>query len=76
VLVRWRTAQETRLAGFNLYLNGAKLNGRLIRGSGALSGHRYSFLDRKAPRAGVLRYRLDAIGLDGQRARFTVRLGA
>jgi len=55
VLLRWRTASQAALLGFNVYCGNAKhrvkRNARLIpaRGS-AVQGHRYSFRDRVAAR--------------------------
>ena len=67
VLVRWRTASEFNLLGFNVYgtVNGkrVRVNQRLIRthGRGA-----YSFLDRKPAKAA--RYWIQAVNLDGSRS--------
>lgn len=67
VLVRWRTADETDVLGFNVYRAvGAKrvrVNATLIsaRGRGT-----YSFLDRKAVRSA--RYYVQAVALDGARS--------
>jgi calcineurin-like phosphoesterase family protein len=74
VLVRWRTASQTRTLGYNVYRQRdgrlVKLNRTLIPSvsGGTASGHAYSLLDRSAPRAsGKLRYRLQAVNLDGMR---------
>ena len=73
VILRWRTGSEVDTLGFNLYRqrNGIllKLNETLISGvfGGSTGGHAYSWLDRRAPRAGALRYRLQAVSLDGKR---------
>jgi hypothetical protein len=70
VLVRWRTGSEADTLGFHVYRGrGAKLtrvDRRLIPASGFVSGARYSFLDRRAPRA-RLSYRLQEVGTDGSR---------
>jgi hypothetical protein len=55
VLLRWRTASEVSLLGFNVYCGPAKhrvqRNTQLIRAHGSVSqGHRYSFRDRIAAR--------------------------
>jgi len=72
VVVRWRTASETRLAGFNLYRLGGtgrleRLNRALIpaRSSGRTGGHVYRYTDRRG-RAGVT-YRLELVRLDGRK---------
>ncbi len=71
-VLRWRTATEADLLGFNLYRVGAgklvRLNRTLITGvfGGTAAGHAYSFLDRAGAR-GAVRYRLQAVGLDGAR---------
>ena len=68
VTVRWRTASEVDLLGFNVYrqVDGRRLrvNARLIAAHGAGA---YAFLDRRAPRARPLRYWLQAVNLDGSR---------
>lgn len=67
VELRWRTAQETDLLGFDVYRSGVKVNRTLIaaRGSGA-AGAVYRLLDRNARAAYA--YRLQAVKLDGTRA--------
>lgn len=72
VQVRWRTAQEAQLLGFNVYREqGTKrlrLNRSPIPARGATTGGRpYAFLDRRAPRTGTLRYWLEALSLNGAR---------
>jgi glycosyl hydrolase family 99 len=74
VRVRWRTASESRLLGFNLYReqNGKRV--RLNRGlipsafAGGAVGRSYSWLDRRAPRNGELRYWLEAVSVSGARS--------
>lgn len=66
VLLRWRTAAEANLLGFNVFRGGRKVNRQLIRAHGSVSGWRYSFVDRHAPHA-TLTYRLQALGADGSR---------
>jgi hypothetical protein len=74
VSLRWWTASEAGLLGFNVYRVGpgglVRLNRDLISGAFGASpaGQAYSWLDRGAIRAsGVLRYRLQAVRLDGTR---------
>jgi hypothetical protein len=71
VLVRWRTASELRVSGFNVYResNGArvKLNRSLIPSAGATVGHAYSFVDRHAPHAAGLRYWVQEVRVSGAR---------
>ena len=69
VTVSWRTAQETRLLGFNLYRGSVKLNKRLIAAKGkSAKGAAYSFLDTKAKRGTLPTYRLQVVGLDGKKS--------
>ena len=74
VLLRWRTASEVDLLGFNVYreLRGkkVKVNRFLIRARGAASGAAYRFLDRGAMRTSG-RYWLQAVNLDGSRSWLT-----
>ena len=69
VLLRWRTAQESRLLGFNVYRSGVKVNRMLIaaRGSGAV-GAAYRLRDASARRGATYTYRLQVVSLDGTRA--------
>jgi beta-N-acetylhexosaminidase len=73
IFVRWRTASETRAAGFNLYREQrgrlAKLNRTLIHSAfgGTATGRVYSWLDRSAPR-GKLTYRLELVDFQGVRS--------
>lgn len=74
VLLRWRTAQESAVLGFNVYRRQGgkliKLNRKLIPSvfGGTTAGHAYSWLDRRVPRGnGALRYRLQSVSLDGSR---------
>jgi hypothetical protein len=70
VSVRWRTHTEIDTLGFHVFRSrGAKwtrVDRQLIPAHGSVSGARYSFLDRRAPR-GRLSYRLQAVGTDGSR---------
>jgi hypothetical protein len=70
VLVRWRTGTEADTLGFHVYRGrGPKLmrvDRRLIPAKGSVAGARYSFVDRRAPRAKLI-YRLQAVGTDGSR---------
>jgi hypothetical protein len=68
VLLSWRTADEGRVLGFNVYRRSrgqtAKVNRKLIPAQ-AFGGAGYGLVDR--PPTGVHLYRLQAIGLGGQR---------
>jgi hypothetical protein len=70
-LVRWRTAQESSLLGFNVYRRThrtfVRVNQSLIPSAfgDTTRGRRYAWLDRKARVGGV--YRLQAVQLDGTR---------
>jgi hypothetical protein len=72
--VRWRTAQETSLLGFNVYRSAGaptkKLNRALIsaKGAGRLAGARYRFVDRRARPGTLYTYRLQAVERDGTRS--------
>lgn len=72
VSLTWRTASEQRMVGFNVYRQQrgklVKLNRVLIPSvfGGTASGHRYSWLDRNAPRSGSVKYRLQAISPSGK----------
>lgn len=68
VLVRWQTASETGLLGFELYRapfgtgHWVRLNGRLLTvGTG-----RYRWLDRTVARGATYTYRLTAVDLAGR----------
>jgi hypothetical protein len=69
-LVRWRTASELDVLGFNVYreLNGrrVRVNKRLIAAHNRGSGASYSYLDHKA-RKGT-RYWIQAVNVDGTRS--------
>jgi hypothetical protein len=70
VRVRWRTGTEADTLGFHVYRKHAgkrvRVDRRLIPSKGSVSGARYSFVDRRAPR-GKLTYQLQAVGTDGSR---------
>jgi len=67
-LLRWRTAFEVNLLGFNVYREAhakrTRINRRLIAAAGR---GRYSFLDRKAPTRPSVRYWIQTVNLDGSR---------
>lgn len=78
--LRWRTASETRILGFNVWRfadgKSVKVNRSLVDAQDRAAGAIYRILDR-SPRTGVFMYRLQAVGWDGKRtwhARTTVRL--
>jgi hypothetical protein len=78
VVVEWRTADESRIAGFELYRERSgrpvKLNRTLIRGlqAGSFAGRSYAWLDAQAAPNAL--YRLQLVRLDGTRAWYgTVR---
>jgi hypothetical protein len=70
VRLRWRTGSEADAVGFHVYRARAsklaRVDGRLIPARGSVSGARYTFVDRRAPAAG-LTYRLQTVGTDGSR---------
>jgi len=65
-LVRWRTASEVEVAGFNVYRVGGgrkvKVNRHLIAAKGHGAGASYRLLDRSY---GGASYRLEVVNLDG-----------
>jgi hypothetical protein len=73
IVVRWRTANESDVLGYNLWRvaagKTAKLNRSLIvaRASGRAAGAAYSVVDRAAVRRAAYTYRLQAVGRDGKR---------
>jgi hypothetical protein len=70
VVVRWKTASEVDTLGFNVY---RQVNGKLVHANKHLilvHGGTYSFVDRKAPSARNLRYRIAAVHADGSRSWF------
>ncbi len=77
VTLRWKTASEIGVLGYNLYrdLNGkrARLNRALITGKG-LTGGSYSFKCGRAKDQAGTRYWLEAIDLDGSRICRSVRI--
>jgi hypothetical protein len=70
VAVRWHTASEAGLLGFNVYRERAghrtKLTRTLIAANGRLAGARYAFVDR-SPATGKVAYWLRAVRVDGTR---------
>jgi uncharacterized repeat protein (TIGR01451 family) len=70
VVLRWRTGTEADTLGFHVYRERAgkwvRVDRRLIPSKGSVFGGRYSFLDRRAPRAKVS-YRLQAVDRNGSR---------
>jgi hypothetical protein len=71
VVVRWRTTFELETLGFRLYRQvgqrRVRVSHSLIPSLGSASGSAYSFLDRRAPKRGMLRYWLQEVALDGSR---------
>jgi hypothetical protein len=73
VAIRWRTAAETSVLGFNVWRfangKGAKVNRAVIRAkaAGRSVGAGYRFTDSRV-RPGTYTYRLQAIGQNGRRA--------
>jgi len=69
VTIRWHTASELDMLGFNVYreVKGKRVraNSKLIAGKGR---GLYSFLDRKAPKAKSVRYWIQVVNLDTSRS--------
>lgn len=71
VVVRWRTVNELRTIGFSVFREqgGARvrLTRTLLPARGGQAGRSYAYLDRRAPRAGVFRYWIQAAESNGGR---------
>jgi hypothetical protein len=65
VVLRWRTAQELGLLGFNVYRAARKLNAGVIRANGSISGGAYRLVDAGHRGRSAARYRLEAVNRDG-----------
>lgn len=74
-LVRWRTASEVDVLGFNVFrqLKGhrVRVNSRLVPARGGNGGRAYAFLDRHSIKAA--RYWVQVVNLDGSREWFGPR---
>jgi hypothetical protein len=74
VRLGWRTGSESRLLGFNLYREQKGKRARLNRAvipsafAGGSVARSYSWLDRRAPGHGRLRYWLEAVSVSGARS--------
>ena len=68
VAVRWRTAAETNVLGFNVWRGAKKLNRALVPASGKAGGAGYRVLDRTAKPGRSYAYRLQVVGRDGTRS--------
>lgn len=68
VLLRWRTAGEGGVLGFDVYRGNARdrvrLNHRLFAATTGVAGGKYSWVDRRAP-SKATRYWLRVVRLDG-----------
>jgi hypothetical protein len=64
VVVRWHTAQETRVVGFVLLRNGTRI-GSVIPARGGTRGASYTLTDRTAPRGRQHTYTLRLLRTDG-----------
>jgi hypothetical protein len=63
VAVTWRAPSPARIAGFDLFRNGVRLNRRLIPATGVGT---YRYLDRTARRGAFATYRLRIVDLVGK----------
>ena len=72
VVLRWRTASENGLIGFNVWRRGSgretKVNRALIVATGGSRGASYTLVDRSARAATAYTYRLQVVNLDGSRS--------
>jgi hypothetical protein len=71
-LLRWRTAAEVNVLGFNVFRQAGqrrvRANRRLLAARAAVAGASYSFLDPRAPRRRAARYWVETVDLDGSRS--------
>jgi hypothetical protein len=67
VRLHWRTASEAGAASFRVLRRAGRREVALgsIRAAGHISGASYTWLDRRAPRRGALRYRVELVRPDG-----------
>ena len=69
IILRWRTASETEVLGFNVWRRAAgverKVNRELVAASGRASGASYRLVDRSARPAKTYSYRLQVVRRDG-----------
>jgi Glycine rich protein len=69
ILLRWRTANEVDLLGFQVYRSQGhswrRITHSLIAAKGSVSGVSYRYLDRTAKRGVSYRYRIKAVNRDG-----------
>lgn len=63
VRLTWRSSLGAGIVGFKVWRGGRRVNGHLIP---AHAGAAYRFVDRRAPAARPLRYRLQVVLLDGR----------
>ena len=74
IAVRWRTATEAELLGFQVYRSRGPswraVTHSMIAAKGSISGTSYRFLDRGAKRGVAYRYRIKALNRDGTTAWF------
>jgi hypothetical protein len=72
VVLRWRTASEAGVLGFNVWRRGAggelRLNHALVSAGGRASGARYRLVDRNARPGASYTYRLQIVSRDGARS--------
>lgn len=69
VLLRWRTASEADLLGFQVYRSRGqawrRITHSLVVAKGTVAGARYRFVDRAAKAGSSVRYRIKAVHKDG-----------
>jgi hypothetical protein len=75
-VLRWRTASEVRIVGFNVYRSSAgrvtRLNRRLIPAAGAAGARSYAWRDRvvRGTSSRPAAYWLEIVSADGSRVRY------
>jgi hypothetical protein len=76
VELRWRTAGEAGLLGFEVYRSGSKVNRVLVAARGGAAGASYRLVDRSVSAQQTYAYRLDAVHADGTRTRLARAIAA
>jgi hypothetical protein len=74
VVLRWHTATELNVLGFNVYREEigrrVRVNKQLIAASGTARGYKYLFVDHRPRAAKTPRYRLQIVHVNGARSWF------
>lgn len=68
-VVRWKTAQENNIVGFNIYAGARKINARLVDAKGGTNGHAYVYRTSITAK----KWRLQIMYVDGSMSWFDGR---